>query len=212
MNDATNDKRLKFGPTGPREMRSEPFSPARKKTQRPPVPEREPYEGWAPPGVDLRHVAPSVRKDIAAVVRPVYEDLVLAVPDGLERSTGLTIVHLMCQEIVKQGSLYSYQLVDPVLSAICPGEEPIEKYLRIVESKVRVSSILVQLRLYRLRRRVRLALPAPTAKPALLGIAQASAPASDASGPAIPASLASVSSGIPESPEARAHVAEIQNL
>ena len=48
---------------------------------------------WTPPGVDFGSLPQEVRRALAEIVDPLYEQLVLGVPDPLEESTGLTIVH-----------------------------------------------------------------------------------------------------------------------
>ncbi len=49
---------------------------------------------WVPAGVDFQRLPPRTQQAIVEIVNPAYEELVLGATEALERSTGLSIVHL----------------------------------------------------------------------------------------------------------------------
>ena len=57
---------------------------------------------WVPEGVGYDRIPEKVRAMIAEIIEPAYEQLVVRARDALEKTTGLTIVHLAWQEIVDQ--------------------------------------------------------------------------------------------------------------
>jgi hypothetical protein len=55
---------------------------------------------WVPPGFNIKTLGPRVQQALAEVVNPVYEQLVLQPSDSLERSTGLTHLYLLWEEML----------------------------------------------------------------------------------------------------------------
>ncbi len=105
----------------------------REKTQ----PGRRPR--WTPPGVDLASLPKEVRAAVAEIVDPLYEQLVVGVSDALEKSTGLTVVHLVWQEILDQQQLGRGYQDDPLLGSLGNREEILVRHLQLVDAKVKAS-------------------------------------------------------------------------
>jgi hypothetical protein len=91
---------------------------------------------------------------LVELIGPLYEELVLAAPDALERSTGLTLTHLLWLEILEQYDLgRDYSVVSGVLGTASPDRGPmIDQHLRLLEAKLRASHFLVQAREWAARR------------------------------------------------------------
>ena len=63
----------------------------------PPIPEGR----WTPPGIAFEMLPRPLQAALVELIGPLYEELVLAAPDALERSTGLTLneaERLLCKE------------------------------------------------------------------------------------------------------------------
>jgi hypothetical protein len=103
---------------------------------------------WTPPGIAFEMLARPLQAALVELVGPLYEELVLAAPDALERSTGLTLTHLLWLEILEQYELgCDYSVVSGVLGTASPDRGPmIDQHLRLLEAKLRASHFLVQAR------------------------------------------------------------------
>jgi len=103
---------------------------------------------WVPEGVAYEMFSENLRAMIAEIVEPAYEQLVVRARDALEKTTGLTIVHLVWQEIVDQVDLaHDYEHVGAVLHIVTPNrEEILERHLRIVYAKLKAANYLMRVR------------------------------------------------------------------
>ena len=110
----------------------------------PPIPEGR----WTPPGIAFEMLPRPLQAALVELIGPLYEDLVLAAPDALERSTGLTLTHLLWLEILEQYELgRDYSVISGVLGTASPDRGPmIDQHLRLLEAKLRASHFLVQAR------------------------------------------------------------------
>lgn len=106
---------------------------------------------WVPAGVEYDGFPENVRAMIAEIVAPAYEQLVVRARDALEKTTGLTIVHLVWQEILDQIDLArDYNAVGSVLNIVSPArEEMLDRHLRIVYAKFKAANYLMRLRDFR---------------------------------------------------------------
>ena len=106
---------------------------------------------WVPEGVGYDKLPEKVRAMIAEIIEPAYEQLVLRARDALEKTTGLTIVHLAWQEIVDQIDLArDYNNIGSVLNIITPNREPLlDRHLRLVYAKFKAANYLMRLRDFR---------------------------------------------------------------
>jgi hypothetical protein len=102
---------------------------------------------WVPQGVDLEVVPAEVRQAVVEVVQPVYERIVLAADDPLEKSLGVTIAHLLWLEVLQQFDLKrEYLQYSAVLGLSENRSAMIEQHLRIIYSKVKVGYFLARIR------------------------------------------------------------------
>jgi hypothetical protein len=83
---------------------------------------------------------------IAAVINPVYLDLVLGSKDGLEKSTGVTIAHLLWLEILSQFELGRLVSVTDSESNDEERQDAIAKHIRLAQAKLKASGLLLRLR------------------------------------------------------------------
>ena len=80
---------------------------------------------WVPEDVGYDMLPEKVRAMIAEIIGPAYEQFVVRARDALEKTTGLTIVHLVWQEIVDQIDLArDYNNVGSVLNIVTPSRYP----------------------------------------------------------------------------------------
>jgi len=94
---------------------------------------------WVPEGIDLSYVPVEVRQAVAEVIQPVYEQYVVGADDGLEKSLGLTLTHLLWLEVLEQFDLKrEYTQVQAVLGITGNREQLMARHLRLIDSKVRV--------------------------------------------------------------------------
>jgi hypothetical protein len=116
---------------------------------RPPAPRSPELQRplWSPEGVDLSIVPPEVQQAITELIEPTYQEFVVGSADGLERSIGISLTHLLWLEILEQFDMKrQYTQVDAVLNLPGQRHESIAQHLRLIESKVRVGYFLVRIR------------------------------------------------------------------
>lgn len=125
--------------------------------QGPPVAPLHPLGGqlsmlsWRPPGVDLEELPIELQHVLVYVIEPIYSELISS-QSALERSTALTIVHLLWCEALDQISLSKPR--DPDLEMLrsvqgCSREREIDRHLRIVDAKFKASELLLKCKAYR---------------------------------------------------------------
>jgi hypothetical protein len=118
---------------------------------------------WAPEGVDLQFVPAEVRQAVAELVQPLYDQFVIGAADGLEKSLGVSIAHLLWLEILEQFDLKrEYTQVDAVLGLPGNRHEMIDRHLRLIDSKLRVGYFLVRIREHQKRISEQNQIPLPT--------------------------------------------------
>ena len=112
---------------------------------------------WAPGDVDLIKVPEPVRRAVAEIVEPAYRKLVAEVEDPLERSIGLTLVHLMWLEVLDQHQTKHEYLETSILELPEDRSGMIDRHLRMLNTKIKVGSFLMRLR--EMRRQAEAAAP-----------------------------------------------------
>ena len=120
----------------------------------PPLPKpatRAAMPPWVPEGVAYDMLSERARTMIAEIVEPAYEQLVLRARDALEKTTGLTIVHLVWQEILDQIDLArDYEHVDSVLNIVTPAREDLlQRHLQLIYAKLKAANYLMRVRDFR---------------------------------------------------------------
>jgi hypothetical protein len=107
---------------------------------------------WMPEGTDLERMPVEVRQAVAEILRPAYEELVGQAGSGIEKSLGASLVHLLWLEILEQYDMKKdYCKFDLLLELYGTRNFAIDRYLKLVNSKLRLSSMLTRLRQLRLK-------------------------------------------------------------
>ena len=106
---------------------------------------------WAPEGVDLDRVPEPVRQAVAEIIEPAYRQMVAEAEDPIERSIGLTVVHLMWLEVLDQHEAKHEYLTTASLNLPQDRFATIDQHLRMLHTKVKVGSFVIQLREMRQR-------------------------------------------------------------
>jgi hypothetical protein len=107
---------------------------------------------WVPEGLDPNRLPAEMKAAINGILNSAYERLVLRAADGLERSTGATIVHLLWLEVLDQMRLG--QGFEDACRSECPSEDRrqlIECHLRLVGAKFKASGFWLRLQQFRER-------------------------------------------------------------
>lgn len=124
-------------------------------------PDRPP--AWIPEDVDFHNMPEAVRQAVADIVEPAYRRLVAEAEDPLERSVGITIVHLMWLEILEQHEVMQDYLKTSILNLRQDRCHMIDHHLRTLHAKVKVGYFLSRLRELRGRSETPAELPPPLA-------------------------------------------------
>jgi hypothetical protein len=107
---------------------------------------------WMPEGTDLERMPVEIRQAVAEILRPAYEELVDQAGSGMEKSLGTSLVHLLWLEILEQYDIKKdYCKFDLLLEVDGTRGFAIDRYLKLVNSKLRLSSMLTRLRQLRLK-------------------------------------------------------------
>ena len=114
----------------------------------PPAPAR-PY--FIPESVDYNALPEPVRRALAHVVGPAYQDLVERAMTALERSAGVTLVFLLAMEVLDQFALaHATDFSAQASGQGAPGRDKmIDAHLRLVGSKQASARFVLRLNLLR---------------------------------------------------------------
>lgn len=103
-----------------------------------------------PDGETWQHLPDGVRQAVSRVLAPAYRRFVLDAPGELERSVGLTLVHLMWLEVCDHVRLAEAAADPTSLAAVLSNpEEMIGRHLHLAASKCRAAELLTKLRMVR---------------------------------------------------------------
>ncbi len=101
---------------------------------------------WALDDAALDDVPDEVKGAIDDVVRPAYLRFVVETHDPIERSLGMTLVHLMWLEVLQQHHAQTeYRTFNCMLGLPDGGYEQMNQQLRLLQGKVRLGQFLVKL-------------------------------------------------------------------
>jgi hypothetical protein len=102
---------------------------------------------WLPAGDRWNDLPAEIRQAVPRILVPAYRRFVLDAPGELERSIGLTLVHLMWLELCGQTQL-AVAAADPTaLAAILQNpDDMIDRHLHLVTTKCQTAELLVKLR------------------------------------------------------------------
>jgi hypothetical protein len=107
---------------------------------------------WSPQGVDLDRVPPEIRQAITELIQPVYEQYVLQSKDALEKSLGASMAHLLWLEVLDQVDIRrEYINVDAVVHVTINRPAMVERHLRLLGSKLKITHFLLRLNELRTR-------------------------------------------------------------
>ena len=113
-----------------------------------PPPDAEARPPWLPTGDRWNDLPEAIRQAVPSVVVPAYRQFVLDAPDELQRSIGLTLVHLLWLEICDQARLTEVVADPSSLAAVLNNpEQMIDRHLNLVAAKSQTAELLVKLRL-----------------------------------------------------------------
>ena len=103
---------------------------------------------WVPSGTTWQLMPSGVRRAVSQVLSPAYRRFVLDAPGELERSIGLTLVHLMWLEICDQVRLADAAADETSLTAVLSDPTAlIGRHLHLAASKCQTAELLVKLRM-----------------------------------------------------------------
>ena len=101
-----------------------------------------------------------LQRAIPSVLAPAYRRLVLEAPGELERSTGITLVHLMWLEVCDRLSMAAVVADrDSIVATVANVEAMISRHLNLVTAKCNAAELLMKLRMMRGMLRQRPELP-----------------------------------------------------
>lgn len=88
-----------------------------------------------------------LRRAVADILEPLYRGLVLDAPDELQRSAGLTVVHLTWLEMCDQVAM-SAQAADPnsLLAVLDDFQQRVQHHLELANAKGRATEMLMRIR------------------------------------------------------------------
>lgn len=124
---------------------------------------------WLPRGPFWERLSEGVKRAVGEVLEPAYRRLVVEARDELERSAGITLVHLMWLEICDQAAMSDIVGNREEIDAFVKDPEAaVDRHLHLVAAKNSTAELLLKLRMVRetIQRQERLAGP-PHAVPAL---------------------------------------------
>jgi len=107
---------------------------------------------WVPPGFKSETLGRDTQKALAEVVNPVYEQLVLQPRDCLERSTGLTHLYLLWEEILHHCQVAESYSSDAFERRVKDYEHNLSRYIELAKLKAATTNILLRIRQMALKR------------------------------------------------------------
>jgi len=123
-----------------------------KSLQKPAEPRPQNLPLWAPAGVDLTVVPPEVQQACAELIQPIYEQFVVKAADGMEKSIGITVSHLLWLEILDQFDIKrEYTQIEAVLNISHSRPEMIDRHLKLIDAKLRIGYFLLRIKELRQR-------------------------------------------------------------
>ncbi len=122
---------------------------------------------WAERDVTFKKLSPDQQHSIRQIVAPLYQQLVVQPHDPLERSSGISVIHLVWSELLKQCALAPLSYFCDDYSETRRGQQFPELF-RLLNAKYQLSTLLIQLRRYPLEQAA-----CPQADPAMFPLGSA---------------------------------------
>jgi hypothetical protein len=105
---------------------------------------------WLPNDDRWQTLPEEIRRAVPRILTPAYNKFVLEAPSELERSMGLTMVHLMWLELCGQVQLAVAAADRTALDAILNDPDAmIDRHLHLIAAKCQTAGLLVRLRALR---------------------------------------------------------------
>lgn len=105
---------------------------------------------WVPPGLDYDSIPQGLRAAFTEILQPAYFSLVVMPSESLERSTGLSVVHLLCHEMLEQFHLgQDTRIGEPEMQRSPERQESLRRLFQIIGKKHKMSDLLHRLRMLR---------------------------------------------------------------
>lgn len=102
---------------------------------------------WIPPGLKFDSLPENTRRAITEIIDPLYQELVLAAPNGFERAIGNSYVQMAWLELIEQiqfGNVLETAL--PRGTGLDDQGDRIDRLLRIIACKDKSAKFLLELR------------------------------------------------------------------
>jgi hypothetical protein len=100
---------------------------------------------WIPPDLKVDQLSPAMQLAIAQILNPAYEELVVLAQSEIERSMGLTHVHLLWHELIQQ-----IDLAKDMGQTLPKGEgteahqEKLVRHMRLISQKDKAARFLLE--------------------------------------------------------------------
>jgi len=104
---------------------------------------------FVPAGLQFDELPKELQAAVVAIINPAYRQLVLEASDGLERSGGVTVVHLLWLEVLDQLELAKGLESAPHPEASEERAKQIDRHLRLIGAKSKASHFLLRLKEFR---------------------------------------------------------------
>ena len=112
------------------------------------VPRNPDAPHWIPAGNRWNEMPEKIRQAVSRILAPAYRRFVLDAPGELERSIGLTLVHLMWLEVCDQVKMAVVGADPNSLDAVLSSpENMIDRHLRLTTVKCQTAELLMKLRM-----------------------------------------------------------------
>jgi hypothetical protein len=106
---------------------------------------------WAERDVAFKKLSPDQQHSLRQIVGPLYQQFVVEPHDPLERSCGISVIHLIWSELLKQCALASLNYSRDDYSETRRGQQFTELF-QLLNAKCQLSTLLIQLRRHPLER------------------------------------------------------------
>ena len=114
------------------------------------TPNDPPLPLWAERDVAFKKLSPDQQQTLRQIVCPLYQQFVLQPHDPLERSCGISVIHLIWSELLKQCALASLDYSRDDYSETRRGQQFAELF-QLLNAKCQLSTLLIQLRRHPLK-------------------------------------------------------------
>jgi hypothetical protein len=100
---------------------------------------------WIPPEVRFDELSPALQRGIKEIVDPAYDQLVLQAQTAIERSSGLTYVHLLWVELVEQIDL-GKDMGKTLLrgGGTVSHQEKLQRHMRVIAQKDKIAKYILE--------------------------------------------------------------------